>query len=213
MKMLLLGLLLGIVGGVATTLFVERILLAAPPLPSNAFGRFVGTLNPTWLDGGRKMRLNADFVFVDPNSKAWVAATGAEIDGASIPPELWSLIGGPFEGQYRNASVVHDVACETKTEPSDEVHEMFYFACRCGGVPERKAKAMYYAVTHYGPQWKVVREVRILGGGGSVWASDAVDVVERKELTKEEAQAVIEYFEKNNPELEAVATIEIDPAS
>jgi hypothetical protein len=212
MKMLLAG-LLGLIAGVAVTLYVERNFFAAPPLPSNAFGRFVGALSPTWLNDGRKMRLNADFVFVDPNSKAWVARTGAEIDGASIPQSFWSLIGGPFEGKYRNASVVHDVACDERREPSDEVHEMFYFACRCAGVPERKAKAMYYAVANYGPQWKVVHEVRMLNGGGSVQASNAVDVVPPKKMTNKEAQAVMEYFEKNNPDLEAIATIEIDPAT
>src|SRR5712692_9140850 len=33
---------------------------------------------------------------------------------ASIPRAFWSVIGGPLEGQYRNASVFHDVACDQK---------------------------------------------------------------------------------------------------
>ena len=44
--------------------------------------------------------------------------------------------GGPLDGPYRNASIVHDVACVSMTDPWDDVHFMFYEACRCGGVPE-----------------------------------------------------------------------------
>lgn len=30
---------------------------------------------------------------------------------------FWSFIGGPFEGKYRNASVVHDFLCKVQKRP------------------------------------------------------------------------------------------------
>ncbi len=32
---------------------------------------------------------------------------------------------------------------------------MFHEACRCGGVPERKAKIIFAAVYHFGPRWEL----------------------------------------------------------
>src|SRR5229473_500744 len=72
---------------------------------------------------------------------------------ASIPRAFWSVIGGPLEGQYRNASVFHDVACDQKSQPWKTVHRMFYNAMRWSGVYEIKAKIMYYAVYNFGPRW------------------------------------------------------------
>ena len=120
----------------------------------NGFGRFVGNVTATWLNDGRQMKLAADFAYVDPFGKRWDAPNGSVVDGASIPRVLWTAIGGPFEGNYRNASVIHDVACVRRSEPWQKVHRMFYDAMRCGGVEPTRALAMYYAVYHYGPQWK-----------------------------------------------------------
>ena len=122
---------------------------------------------------------------------------------------FWSLIGGPFEGRYRNASVVHDVACDARTQPSDEVHRMFYFACRCGGVEEAKAKAMYFAVLHYGPQWKTVEEVKMLDGH-PITVSKAINFVESRALSKDDAKAVLKYMETSNPDLPAIAALHVE---
>jgi hypothetical protein len=75
------------------------------------------------------------------------------VDGASIPRRLWALIGGPFEGRYRKASVVHDVECQTKANRWRDVHLMFHSAMLCDGVHPLKAKIMYGAVYHFGPRW------------------------------------------------------------
>jgi hypothetical protein len=74
------------------------------------------------------------------------------------------LIGGPFEGRFRNASVVHDVACVIRDRPWQEVHRMFHDACRCGGVGAAKAATMYYAVYQFGPRWTVEERRTIVGG-------------------------------------------------
>jgi hypothetical protein len=117
------------------------------------FGHFKGEVKTQWLPDGRTMALLADFGYVDPDGQEWDAGTGSKIDGASIPQVFWSIIGGPFEGQYRNASIVHDVACQQKNRDWRAVHKMFYSACRCGGVNELEAKILYSAVYHFGPRW------------------------------------------------------------
>lgn len=111
-----------------------------------------GEIVAKWAEDGRTMTLKEDYVYLDPVGVKWTAPRGSIIDGASIPQFLWSLIGGPYEGRYRKASVVHDVACVRRTEPWQVVHRMFFNAMRCSGVGVAKAKAMYWAVYNCGPR-------------------------------------------------------------
>jgi hypothetical protein len=117
------------------------------------FGHFVGSVKTEWIEANRKMRLLDDFSYVDSKGTTWAAPKGSVVDGASIPQVLWSVVGSPYTGEYRNASVVHDVACVKRDKPWQDVHRMFYEACRAGGVGEQKAKLMYSAVYHFGPKW------------------------------------------------------------
>ncbi len=78
---------------------------------------------------------------------------GTKVDGASIPQALWSLIGGPFEGKYRDASVIHDYYCDVRLKSWRTVHRVFYNAMRVSGVSEARAKLMYAAVFFGGPRW------------------------------------------------------------
>jgi hypothetical protein len=64
------------------------------------------------------------------------------------------FMGGPFSGQYRNASVIHDVACVQRTRPWKVVHKAFYNAMKASGVSNRLANIMYGAVYHFGPRWE-----------------------------------------------------------
>lgn len=130
----------------------------------DVWGRFVGTVVARWADDGRTMTLVEPFAYEDPRGERWDAPQGAVIDGASIPRGFWSLVGGPFEGRFRNASVVHDVACERRDRPWPDVHRMFYEACRCGGVGAVIAKTMYFAVQHFGPRWSVEERTTIVAG-------------------------------------------------
>ncbi|GEM_PF-3142631 len=120
------------------------------------FGRFVGRPRTEWLDDGRTEVLLDDFSYVDPSGSRWLAPKGSKTDGASIPQRFWSLIGGPYSGKYKYAALIHDVACEERTRTSSDVHRMFYFACRCGGVSKTKAMLMYCAVSCKGPSWIIV---------------------------------------------------------
>lgn len=210
----LIGLVFGAVAGVGGSFLVAYLLLFQPPpaLPANSYGRFVGELDPIWLDDGRSMKLKSDFAFIDPFMKAWVSPAGSVVDGASIPKSLWSIVGGPYEGQYRVASVVHDVACQDKKEPSEDVHRMFYYACRCAGVEENTAKAMYLAVLKGGPQWKLVREIRMIDGQPLV-VGKAIDVSVGEELDEQEIAAAMQYIETHSPDLPTVATLQFSKDS
>lgn len=119
----------------------------------NRWGRFDGELDVRMLNDGRICELLSDYAFIRLDDSRWHVPAGTKVDGASIPPPFWSLIGGPFEGKYRNASVVHDHYCETKERPWDDTHRVFYEGMRAMGVAAVKAKVMYYAVYRFGPRW------------------------------------------------------------
>ncbi len=121
---------------------------------AQGFGSFVGKVVAEWLDDGRKMKLVEPFAYIDPAGIKWDAPKGWIVDGASIPQIAWSLIGGPFEGPYRNASVIHDVACDQRQRPWRDVHRAFYTAMHAANVGSTKAKVMYGAVYQFGPRWE-----------------------------------------------------------
>ena len=117
--------------------------------------RFIGRVVTKWLKDGRNMILIEDFCFIDSKGRKWIASKGDKINGASIPKILWSVIGPPFVGKYRRATVLHDVACDKKNKPYKAVHRMFYDAMLTDKVSKLKADKMYQAVYIFGPKWKV----------------------------------------------------------
>lgn len=164
--------------------------LAALACPdSGKFGRFVGSVKTEWVEADRRMRLLDDFSYVDAKGAEWKAPKGSLIDGASIPRVLWTAVGSPFTGEYRTASVVHDVACDERTRPWQDVHRMFYEAGRCGGVGDQKAKIMFAAVYHFGPRWSP-------NGTPMMFA--------RSRPVEDDFQDLKAFVEKENPSLEAI---------
>ena len=116
--------------------------------------RFVGDAITKWLKGeARKVELTKEFSFIDENGFKWVAPKGSIVDGSSIPRAFWRVIGSPFVGLHRRASIIHDVYCVTKSEPYEKVHRMYYDAIRCDGLSKFKAKLMYRAIKIGGPKW------------------------------------------------------------
>ena len=103
--------------------------------------------------------------FIDGSRFRWVAPTGTQTDGASIPPVFIPIVGQPTSPEFANAAAVHDAYCGIgnengatyQTAPWYQVHVMFYDALRAGGVPEIKAKTMFAAVWLGGPRWSRVR--------------------------------------------------------
>ena len=118
------------------------------------WGFYDGEPVTKWNPDGRTMTLLTELRYTDPKGNVWVAPIGSVVDGASLPRYLWSIMGGPFEGQYRNASVLHDVAYGDKKRPWQDCDRMFYFAMRCSGVSAVEAKTMFYALYRFGHHWK-----------------------------------------------------------
>ena len=118
------------------------------------WGFFNGEPVTKWNPDGRSMTLLSELRYTDPKGEVWVAPAGSVVDGASIPRYLWSIMGGPFEGQYRNASVLHDAAYGQRKRPWQDCDRMFYYAMRCSGVNAAQAKTMFYALYRFGHHWK-----------------------------------------------------------
>lgn len=128
--------------------------LARAEKQSNKWGYYSGYVEARWENDGRNMTLLRELRYTDPQGVTWVAPAGSVVDGASIPRSLWSIMGGPFEGKYRNASVLHDVAYDQHTRPWQQCDRMFYHAMRCSGVSAAEAGTMYYALYKLGRHWK-----------------------------------------------------------
>ena len=128
---------------------------------------FRGEVRTEWQtqvdDDDRKMVLLEDFEFLADDSAdgRWIAARGQSVDGASIPSVLWSFVGSPFVGNYRRASVIHDVYCshnglppvERARRTSAAVHRVFFLAMLKDRTSLRQACLMYAAVALFGPTW------------------------------------------------------------
>src|SRR5205823_12783757 len=120
------------------------------------------------------------------------------VDGASIPRWLWSFMGGPFEGKYRNASVLHDVAYDQHNRPWQQCDRMFYNAMRCSGVSAVEAKTMYFALCRFGHHWKQPR-------ASSETVARAEENVRRALPAEEdETAAARSWIENANPSLKQI---------
>src|SRR5439155_1031595 len=144
-----------------TPLWVQRTtasggssVAAQSGLGGTKWGYYSGDPITKWNPDGRTMTLLTELSYTDPNGLIWDAPAGSVVDGASIPRYLWSIMGGPFEGKYRNASVLHDVAYGEHKRPWWDCDRMFYNAMRCSGVSIGEAKTMYYALYKFGRHWK-----------------------------------------------------------
>lgn len=138
-------------------------------------GRFSGDPETVWITengtADRKMRILRDFFYEDPSSKKWAAAAGSEVDGASIPRALWTIVGSPYTGDYRRASIVHDIACD-ETDGDDKkrraAERMFFHACRAGGCSTWQSILLYLgvrigAVASMVPSWEAAMAVETVG--------------------------------------------------
>ncbi len=181
----------------------------------SSYGRFVGNPQSEWLDN-RDMRLLTDFIYIDPNENAWLAPEGSVVNGASIPKVFWSMVGAPFTGQYRNASIVHDVACVQRQSTHEEVHRMFFDACMAGGMREPDAKMLYWAVSRFGPRWHTEMRTRTAvyttGDPDSEpreysTNTEVVVVDDVAEPTQADLEWAKQFFEDNDPPIEAIPSL------
>jgi hypothetical protein len=180
----------------------------------NGLGHFVGVVQVEWVRGAERdhnMRLLVDFAFVDPAGKTWTAKTGFETDGASIPRAFWTLVGGPFEGQYREAAVIHDEYCFLKTETWQATHRVFLDGMLASGVSEELAKTLYAGVMLGGPRWgpdvdAAVPEAKAgtLIDAVKVRPDEAGRATRTRDVSNAEAQVVYEWVRANNPTREQI---------
>lgn len=174
------------------------------------FGRFIGEVITKWLveDGeDRLMQVLNDFSYEDPATKIWTTPAGWKVDGASIPRALWPIVGSPFTGDYRRASVVHDHYCDVRTEPSDAVHLMFYYACRADGVGLFNANTLYYGILAGGPSWQTTRIINFDErlAHAPTGAIDFRDVlVSQPPLDQRKLEEDIRWIEATNPTLDQI---------
>lgn len=117
-------------------------------------GSFGGDFEFRWLNEPankhRIMQTLGEVTFKDGAGKIWRVPKGTKIDGASIPPALWSFAGSPFTGNYRRASVIHDYFCDTKTEFRSAIHRMFMEAMATDGISGIELSTKYGAVKAFG---------------------------------------------------------------
>lgn len=141
--------------GLPLAIAVACLALAVPDAPA----QYSGPVRAEWASDGRTMTLLEDFSYTDRKKRTWTAPKGMTLDGASIPRWAWPIIGGPFEGRYRDASVIHDAGCMLKWAPWPDVHEVFYWGMLDSGVEEWRAKIMYVAVYQFADRWSYTTEV------------------------------------------------------
>jgi hypothetical protein len=163
---------------------------------TSKWGHYSGYVEARWENDGRTMTLLSELRYTDPNGVVWIAPAGSVVDGASIPRSLWSLMGGPFEGKYRNASVLHDVSYDQKTRPWSECDRMFYNAMRCSGVSAVEAGTMYYSLRRFGRHWEAPKATPVKVGE---------DIVARAQpVNQGDINATRDWIRDSGPSLEQI---------
>ena len=116
------------------------------------FGHFSGPVVAQWLPGWG-MLLSEPLTFTDTRGAEYTAPRSLLLDGASIPRFLWGIVGCPFTGEYRTASVVHDHMCVVKRNDWRFTHYLFWQMCRACGVGRVKSWILWAGVRFFGPRW------------------------------------------------------------
>jgi hypothetical protein len=172
---------------------LDREAKKAKQARASNWGHFSGPIETRWEDDGLTMVLLNELRYTDPYGEVWVAPAGSRVNGASIPRAFWSVIGGPFEGKYRNASVLHDVAYAEQSRPWEDADRMFYNAMRCSGVGVVTAKTMYYALRRHGRHWKHRQALPANEGPGRPTA-----------ISPSEVSDIQDWVRKNDPSLDEI---------
>lgn len=149
----------GVLGAVATLAILASGLFPDEQPDGTAWGRFLGIPSQMEEAGPGKFKLLNSVTYVDPRGVEWDAPEDWVVNGADIPRWAWSVVGKPVDEPYWYPSVIHDVACDKQERPWRDVHEAFYYACRCRGMTEERAKVLYLAILCGGPRWQTLHIV------------------------------------------------------
>src|SRR6478736_8173718 len=168
------------------------------------WGHYDGEPVTKWNPDGRTMTLLTELRYTDPKGHVWVAPIGSLVDGASIPRALWTFMGGPFEGKYRNASVLHDVSYDRQDRPPQECDRMFYDAMRCSGVGALEAKTMYYALLRFGWHWDFsIKRAKTVKIGRKMVARAQIEPPVTV-AAQQEIQGARDWIRKSSPSVEQI---------
>lgn len=198
---------------------IQKPSLAAKPGTSGTTPvlTFKGTVKAELLapsrpaDTFRDIKLLDSFGFVDSKGVEWDVPPGYISNGASIPPTLWPVVGGPLDGPYRDAAVIHDFFCDQKTRTDDDTHRMFYEAAVARGTSENIASTMYMGIIFGGPKWVVQNAKKagfLIGSAHAQGAPAKVDPgLVNKQATPEQlkaAEELKEWIAREKPTLEQI---------
>ena len=128
-----------------------------PGVASN--NSFSGTVQAEFVlpakpdDNFRDMKLLAPFTYKDPRGMLWEVPAGYITNGASVPWGLWNIVGGPYDGPYRDAAVLHDYYTDHKLRSWEDTHRMYYEASIARGVSENRASIMYAGLLVGADRW------------------------------------------------------------
>lgn len=173
--------------------------------PSHPWGFYSGAPITRWDPDGRTMTLLNELRYTDPKGHVWVAPAGSVVDGASIPRALWTFMGGPFEGKYRNASVLHDVSYDRKNRPWQDCDRMFYNAMRCSSVGAVEAKTIYYALYRFGRHWDFkVKRAKPVKVGRKLVARAEPQYPRARAVTIDEIQTARDWIRNAQPSIEEI---------
>jgi hypothetical protein len=168
------------------------------------WGYYSGAPETRWNSDGRTMTLLSELRYTDPKGNVWIAPAGSTVDGASIPRSLWSVMGGPFEGKYRNGSVLHDVAYEQHNRPWQDCDRMLYNAMRCSGVSAVEAKTMYYALYKFGRHWKFpIKRAKAVKPGETLVAK-AEEIPRAIPVNPEQVDEARDWIRNADPSLDQI---------
>lgn len=177
--------------------------------PAPGAGTFKGNIRAELLapsrpaDTFRDIKLLEPFGFVDSKGVHWDVSPGYVSNGASIPPTLWPVVGGPLDGPYRDAAVIHDYYCDKRNRPSDDTHLMFYEAAIARGTSENIASTMYMGIIFGGPKWELPVKKAGFSLAGAQTAAPKVDPgLVNKQATPEQQKAAEElkaWIEREKP--------------
>jgi hypothetical protein len=96
------------------------------------------------------MTLLTELRYTDSIGAVWVAPIGSQVDGASIPRYLWSIMTGPFEGKMSERLRVTRCRVRGAQTAMAGLRPHVYNAMRCSGVSAVEAKTIYYALYKFG---------------------------------------------------------------
>lgn len=173
--------------------------------PAHPWGHFSASPITRWNPDGRSMTLLNELRYTDPRGHVWIAPADSVVDGASIPRSLWTFMGGPFEGKYRNASVLHDVAYDQHDRPWQDCDRMFYNAMRCSGVGPVEAKTMYYALYRFGRHWDFsIKRAKPVKVGRKLVARAEPEYPRAEAVTHDELAAMRDWVRNAQPSVEQI---------